>query len=855
MRLFRYILLLLFTFNSLNAQTVISDSTIVEIEDSTKLIQQKDFALKDIVDSRAEDSTVLSMDGNKTYLYNKAEVDYQDIGLQAGYIEIDWKLNTAFASGIIDTAGNIVQKPIFKEGEKEYYTDTIWYNFTSKKARIKKVITQEGDGFLHGDRVKKLENNTFFIKGGSYTTCNYEEPHFRIKTNKTKVISGDKIVTGPAYLEILDVPTPLVLPFGFFPTETRRRSGIIIPTWGNNFERGYFLKDGGYYWAASDFYDLTVKGEIYTMGGWGLTLGSNYNKRYAFNGNFLANYNKIKIGREGFTENGGTFRNSTDFRVAWTHNQDPKARPDLRFTASVNIATGTYFQNTQQQANQVLTSQLNSNIAIQKSWIGKPYSLSVNLGHSQNIQQNTISLTLPKLAFNVNRFTPFKKESRIGESKWYEDIGVNYSFQAENRINTNLDDDIFSEQNLARNARYGAQHISSIQTNMKLFKYWTFSPSINMNNRWYGSRLSYNYIDSTGILDIDTVAGFNNAFDFALRGNLATKVYGQFNYRGKVRAIRHVLTPSIGFNYSPDFSDPVWGYYQTYQADSLGTIRTQSVYNGYLYGTPSKGVNASVNFGIQNTLEMKVKTDRDSSGLKKIKILEGFSVNTSYNAAATEFQWSDISLNARTSALDGLFQFQFSTRLDLYGIDPEGKRVNQSAYQVNGVLFRRTQTTFTTGIQLTPDRLFGGDKKSANQNNNSGQELENKGINMGVGDIDYMRSTDFVDFNVPWNLGMNFNMTWQNQGLVQNKRQSVDINASIELTKSWRIGFRTGYDMVKKDITFTTIDFYRDLHCWQINVFWVPFGFQRSYTIGISAKSNILQDLKLERRRGIGDFE
>jgi hypothetical protein len=338
------------------------------------------------------------------------------------------------------------------------------------------------------------------------------------------------------------------------------------------------------------------------MGGWGLNAGSNYSKRYRFNGNLFMSYNVIQIGREEFLESGGTFQNSRDFNIRWTHNQDPKASPNLRFTASVNLASGTFFQNTQQLANQVLTSQLQSNVSVQKSWQGKPYTLSVNLRHSQNNQQRTYSLTLPQLAFNVNRFFPFKRARQVGSEAWYEKIGMNYSFETQNRINGSLDDNILSEENFRQNASYGATQRSTIQTNVKVFRYLTLTPSVSMENRWYGSRLNYSLDSATNSVRTDTINGFNNVFDFRASANLATKVYGQFNYRGYVKAIRHVMTPTAGLSYRPDFGSDFWGYYQTFATDTNGNTQTRSVYNGYLYGTPGQGVQANVKFSSRSVV-------------------------------------------------------------------------------------------------------------------------------------------------------------------------------------------------------------------------------------------------------------
>lgn len=783
------------------------------------------------------------------YAYNQAVLIYENIKLEAGFIQMDMENKVVFATGFRDSTGAIVQRPIFTEEGKVYRTDTMRYNFETKKAKIKQVITQEGEGFLHGEQVKKIDEKVLYIRNASFTTCSHEHPHFSIQTIKSKIISGDRIITGPAYLEVADVPTPLVLPFGFFPTQAKRASGILIPTYGNNLEQGYFLRDGGFYWAINDYLDATFRGRIFSFGGWGLDGLSNYTKRYRYNGNVALSYNRIIIGKPNF-EPFGRYQDSRDFNFTWTHNQDPKARPDLRFTARVNLASSSYFRNTQQQAQDFLNNNLQSNISLVKTWQGRPYSLSLNLRHSQNNQTKRIDFTLPELAFNVNRFFPFQRSNPVGSPRWYEQIGVNYTLNAQNKVEASTEDVVFTADNIFRNSKHGVRHSVGVSTNFKVFKYFTLSPSASGTLRWYSSRLNRTWNADSNRVEIDSTSGFYQAFDFNTSANLSTKVYGQWNYRGKIRALRHVATPVVGVSYVPDFSGSAWGYYQTYQKDSTGATETRSRYENYLYGTPGNQLQGNVNFRLENTLEMKLASKTDSTGLRKVKLLEGLSFATSYNVAATAFNWAPLSVNARTSMFNNLLNFAYNASFDFYGIDSTGVRVNRSAWEENQQLLRFTRGTFTVGLQFRG--TDGANKKKSSEESSSAPPPPAAGITQG--DENWYTRTDYVDFSAPWSLNINYNLTINKPQLVATKTQSTDVSGDVRLTKNWKVGFRTGYDFEQKDLTYTTFDIYRDLHCWEIRVTWVPFGYQQSYNFGLSVKAPILRDLKLERRRGIGDF-
>lgn len=840
------------------------DSLFIPIDSTRKSAAStpKSFLDFDIV-YNAIDSMPSNLENNTIELYNQAVVEYGEMRIEAGYIRIEFDNSEVFASGLADSTGKMQQKPLFTEAGKTYRADQMRYNFESGKARINKVITQEGEGFLHGERIKKTTGQAFFVKNASYTTCSHEHPHFSIKTPKAKVIPGEKVVTQFAYLELFDIPTPLMIPFGFFPTTEKRKSGIIIPTYGSSQFRGYFLQNGGFYWAASDYFDLSLTGDIYTKGGYGLQASSAYRKRYRYNGNLNVRYNLLRYGLEEFEAFvPGAFDNRSDFSIRWSHSQDPKANPFYRFTANVNIATSQFFQITSIDPSQVLQNRLNSSISFARRWANKPFNLNVALNHSQNNATGDLTLTLPQVNFSVQRLFPFKKEGGIsGKKKWYEEIGITYTMNAKNQIQTNLDAQIFSEDVLLNNSRMGIQHSIPISANYKVFKYFVFNPSINYTERWYPNRLQYAYVDSLNrAAVVDTVQGFFANRNFNTSANLSTKLYGLWRYKGFLRALRHVATPTIGLSFSPDFSDPFWGYYEEVQNDSLGNTTFVNNFSRGVYGSAGTGRSGNINFGVQNTLEAKIRSKDDSTGLKKIKILERLSINGSYNMAAEQFNLSTIRLNASSTIFQNLINLNYNATFDPYFYDEEaGARVNKFSLNEGGPLARVTNQRFTLGTRLDAKRFgkqsaSGGDDKKKSGQDNQGANQAQMGITEG--DIDYYRLPGYVDFDVKWSLNLNYNLSYSNPGgrdpVV---RQSVDLSGDLNLSQGWKVGFRTGYDIEANDFTFTTLDFYRDLHCWNLTCTWVPFGFQQSYVITIRVKSSILQDLKLQRRRGVGDFQ
>ena len=843
------------------AQVVISDTSGLKplSTDSTYTTEietpQGESMLSSKVIYTANDSIVGSPSQGKVFLYNQAYVEYEDIILEAGYIYIDFDKNEVFAEGYEDSSGVVVQKPIFTEGDKKYRSDQMRYNFSSRRAKIKKVITQEGEGFLHGEDVKMMEDRSIYIKNASYTTCSHEHPHFRIMTPKAKVIPGEKVVSQFAYLEIVDVPTPLMVPFGFFPTTQKRKSGIIIPTYGVSEYRGYFLTNGGYYFAGNDYFDVALTGDIYSQGGYGFKAISKYNKRYGYNGNIDIGYNRIRYGEKEFEEFiPGAFDDRSDFRISWRHNQDRKNNPNFYFNANVNIASSNYYKVTSVNPADVLTNTLNSSVGFTQNFSGKPISLNIYGKHSQNNQTNDLTLRLPEVAFNVSRIFPFKRSEKVGPNKWYEEIGINYSLQGVSEIQSKIGANPFSESSLRDSTKSGIRHTVNTSANYKLFKNIVFSPSFRYNSRMYFQRLNYSYEDSTQSVLTDTARGFFYNQDFSTTASFSTKLYGMFRFKGKLRALRHVMTPTVGVSFSPDFSNEIWGQYQEIQTDSLGNTQRFNRYQGGIYGSAGAGRSSTINFGVQNTLEAKVNSKRDSTGLTKVKILERLSLRTSYNVAAEEFNWSPLNLSVSSTAFKRLVNMQYSAIFDFYGYDEElGTRVNEYASSVNGMLLRPTGQTFAMGFSLNSNtfKAKGGKKKDQEREKNVPIEADDLGITSG--DIDYYRRPGYVDFNTPWSLNVNYNINARYAGDISTINQSVSLSGDVQLTDNWKVNFNTGYDLENRGFTPTNFNFYRQLHCWEMICTWVPFGFQQSYTLTIRVSSSILQDLKYERRRGVGD--
>ncbi len=800
--------------------------------------------LKTLVNYHAEDSIPIDVQKNKAYLYNLAHIDYGDVSLDAGYIELDWEKNEVYARGVADSTGKITQLPIFKQGDKTYETDEIRYNFSSSKALIKTVITREGEGYLHGEVIKRQDENTFYIKGTSFTTCNKRHPHFWINAEKAKVIVGDRIITGPANLFVADVPTPIILPFGFFPANEKKASGFIIPTFVQNENKGFGLLNGGYYFSLSDYYDLAITGEVYSRGGWGVTGNTNYRQRYKYSGSLNMRYNHTIIGDPRYQTIDNGYTDSRDFRIRWTHAQDAKARPDLRFSASVDLANPTFNKYNTTSTNDYLQNTTTSTVSLDKKWLGTPFSMAASAYQSQNNITKDFTLSLPKVAFNMSRVFPFQRQNAVGSKRWYEKIGTNYSAATEAQVRANYDSLAADVQTFSNSLRTGMQHTIGVSTSERVLKFFSLNPSVNYVSKWYPSKLNYAYNDSNDLI-VDTISGFAMTNEFNASIDLSTKVYGTFNYRrGKIKAIRHMMTPTVGFSYRPDYSTEFWGSYQTV-TDTAGKEQTLSRYNSYLYGGSSSGKSGLINFNLGNNLEMKVRSDKDSTGERKVKLLDRLNFSTNYNMAATQYQWSNLNMTAQSSILKNKVSLTYIGVFDFYGFDPvTKKRVNKSAYEVNKKLMRNTSSNFSVGMGWQGN--LGGERKK--KENASALGLDDE-------DPDYYKMADYMDFSMPWNIKINYNYQLTKNTLdAVVSTHAITVNAGFDPTANWHAIIGTGYDLVSKEITYTQLNIVRDLHCWELKIMWVPFGFNQSYMIGVNIKANSFKDAKLERKRGQGNY-
>jgi len=830
----------------------IVDDTIIQLADSTVDSKQR-TTLDAMVERNARDSIVQDIKNRKVYMYGDAVINYEEITLKAAYIEVDFTTNQVYAKGVKDSTGKVIGSPEFTEAGQTFKAKEMSYNFNTKKGIIKKVITEDGMGFLHGEKVKKLDDNTINILHGQYTTCNNEEhPHFSFRFKKSKVIPGDKIVTGPAYMEIEGMPTPLGLPFGYFPNKTGQKSGILIPTYGESTHRGFYLENGGYYWYINEYLDFQITGDIYSRGSYAIKPKFRYKKRYKFSGSFDAGYAINVIGLKGAAD----YSKSTDFRIKWTHRQDPKAKPRSTFTANVNIVSSNFVKYNVVDVNDYLSNEFQSSVAYQTNWAGK-YFLTVNASHRQNTKTHAVQVSLPEVTFSVNRFYPLKREG--GKKRFYEDLSISYNLNAKNNIST-FDSLLFTSNSL-NSMQNGIVHKIPINLPLKIFKYFNLSTSLNFTDRMYSQSVRKYWSDDTlftskdtivGYVKIDTVPGFRNSVDFSFSSTLTTKVYGMLKFKkGPLRAIRHVFTPSLGFSYTPDFGSENWGYYNTYQ-DTTGQEIVYSEFEGSLYGSPPGQKSGRFNFNFGNNLEIKVPSKKDTiTGMKKIVLIESLTFNGNYDFARDSMNMSVLTIQGRTKLWKNM-SLMYSSRLDPYAVDAEGNRINKTEWEVNKRLLRLDNTSWNLSLSFKfGDKDFKKKKKEESKNITE-DEMEEI--------ID--NPDNYVDWDIPWSLNVSYNFTYTNSltyinWIKQPERtvvQTLSFNGQINITPKWKFTMRSGWDFTSNQLAYTSINLYRDLHCWEMRFSWIPIGPRQSWNFSINVKASILQDLKLNKKKDFRDI-
>ena len=785
----------------------------------------------------------------KAYLYEKANVDYGDINLTADYMEVNFSNKEVYAYGIADSAGAIPGKPKYKEGEEVFISDTIRYNFETKKGIVKNVTTEFEGSFLHGGTTKIHPNKHVHMINGQFTTCELDHPHFYFQITKAKVIPDDKIVSGPAYLVIEDIVTPIGLPFGFFPNKKGGCSGVIIPNVGNEEARGLFLRDGGYYWAINDYVDLTFLGDIYSKGSWAIGLKSNYKVRYRYNGRLSLNYNKNIFGYEGLPD----YRKQDLFEFIWQYNQDSKARPNSTFSADVNMSSTKYdYNNAYNPANYMSTNK-QSSISYSYNFPNLPFNFVATARHNQNNSSGSIDFNLPDIAFSMNRIYPLKRRVKVGQSAWYEKVGVSYSMNMTNKIRTNEKDFFNIKYDSISN---GIVHRIPISTSFDVLKYTTLTPSFNYNERWYFKTMTKSWeippadtLNPAGILASGYNAGFARCWDYSASLDWRTQVYGMYVFKGdkNIKAIRHVVSPSLSLSYVPDFGKEKYGFYENYnqivynnhtgQYDTI--TRVYSRFEGLPYGGPPSGGSGLLNFNLGNNLEMKLKdkanTNDTVSKDKKLKLLESLAFSTSYNIFADSLKWSPLNINGRTKIT--FLDLSFRATLDPYSIEENAYgqflRVNKFMWQSErkSKLARLTTAYTTIGFSL------------------NSKKIEKKESSLNPYEILYGYPEHYVDFDIPWNLSINYAFNYSKPYETSSIVQTLNFSGDFNLTKKWKISFSSGYDIKRKEVTYTTIDVYRDLHCWEASLHLVPFGSHKSYMFQINVKASELQDLKLTKRR------
>ncbi len=826
-------------------QVQVPDSTMAEkMEDSLGIRISRD-ALPSPVTAEATDSAVLDLKENLFYLYGDARVDYEDLKLNAGQIVYDQSTSTITAQPAFDTSGAIASRPTFTQGAETVTYDSLQYNFKSKRAIIRNARTQYGEGFVISQQVKRNPDQSIFGWRNIYTTCALDTPHFGIHASRIKVVPNKVIASASANIVVEQVPTPVFLPFGLFPISQNQRSGFQIPSYTIEQQRGLGLTNGGYYFHFNDYVDFLLMANIYTKGSWSTSGISSYTKRYRYNGGLSLSYAYNKIG-EDFEPTGSTTR---DFMINWRHQTDPKARPGTNFNASVVVGSSSFYSNNSYNVNQILNNQFTSNISYSKNWIGKPYNLTVGARHSQNTQTGLVDVYLPEVNFYVSQFSPFQRKNAIGAPKWYEKITLGYNFNALNH--TSFYDTTFSLNTFGLNDfRNGIKHTIPVSAAYNVFRFINLSFSTNYSEYWLTER-NFRFYNTT--LDkIDTISnrGFYTARDFNANLQLSTRIYGvKFFKKGKLMGIRHVITPTTGFTYTPDFAAAPFNYYYQTRLDTSRQLVYLSPFSGSVIGVPGMGqygnFASNVNFGLNNNLQIKVRSRNDTSGTgRNITLIDGLSFTTAYNIAADSFNWSPFAISFRTNILEKL-NISANAVYDPYAFDYEtGRAVSRTMWEDGQGLARFRNANIALQANF------------ASKQRGQGTTTDPEGAQRLLQHGGY---ADYVDFKIPWSLNVAYSLGLTNQYSRFSKSdtltytQSLLISGDFNLTERWKITFSSGYDFTYKQLTLTSIDIYRDLHCWQMRLGMIPFGPRKSYNFTLNVKASILQDLKLIRRRDFRD--
>lgn len=841
-------------------------------------VRKSKSALEEPVSYSAKDSITFDYTNSRAHLFGGSQVNYQNLQLTADDISLSLDSSLVHASGRPDSTGAIQGKPLFKQGEDEYEPDRISYNFKTRKAFISNVYTQEGEGFMQSREGKRDSSGVMYVQNGKYTTCDAEHPHFYVSLTRAKMHPGKNVIFGPAYLVVEDVPLPLAIPYGFFPFSSSYKSGFIMPTYGDETTRGFYLRDGGYYFAINDKVDLKVLGEFYTKGSWGLSAQTNYKKRYRFGGNFYFSYQNTKEGEKNMPD----YSVSKSFKLTWSHRQDAKANPTQTFSASVNFATSSYERNN-------LTSMYNpesytqstrtSSVSYSKSFSKVGLTLSGTFNLSQNMRDSSISVTLPTLSISQSRFNPFKRKKAAGKERWYEKIAMSYTGTLANSINTK-EDKLF-HSSLVKDWRNGMRHQVPISASFSVLNYINVTPSFTFTDRMYTHKVMQGWDTERQDVQRDTVYGFYNVYNYNMSISANTKLYGMYRplpwFGGKkIAAIRHVFTPTVSFSYAPDFSQSRFGFYDSYvKTDANGNVSTvrYSPFSGMMYGTVGQGMTGSVTMDVANNIEMKVRTDKDSTGYRKISLIDELGGSLSYNMAAKRRPWSDLNLRARikltkkyTYSMNAVFA-TYAYEKDENGRVYVGDHTEWSrgrfgrfqgtaqniTYSISNETFRKLfgkkHRTTTSDDELDEELDEDEETDPTMQNVDPDRKKGKTGANQeSNGDVD---EDGYLKFSLPWSINIGYGVTIREntQGRFNDKRMrypyklshTLNLSGNIRISEGWNINFSSGYDFNMHKLSMTTASLSRDLHCFQMSCSMVISPYT-SYNFTFACKAGTLAD-------------
>jgi len=862
--------------------TILPDTT---RKDTVKVDTTKnDNVLDAPVKYEAKDSIVFDYGKSRAHLYGESKVNYQNLELDADEIDISIDSSLVYAAGRKDSTGVIQGKPLFKQGADEYEPDKIAYNFKTRKAFVTNVYTQEGEGFMQTIDGKRDSSGVMYIRHGKYTTCDAEHPHFYLSLSRAKMHPGKSVIFGPAHLVVEDVPLPLALPYGFFPFKQKYSSGFIMPTYGDEMNRGFYLRDGGYYFAINDYVDVKLLADIYTKGSWSLSAQSTYRRRYKYNGNLYISYQYTHEGEKNFPDEAI----SKSFKVTWSHRMDAKANPTQSFSASVNFATSSYERNN-------LTSMYNpesytqstrtSSLSYSKSFPNIGLNLSGSFNLSQNMRDSSISVTLPNLTVSLNRFYPFKRKKMVGKERWYEKIAMSYTGNLSNSINTK--ENLLFKSSLIKDWRNGMRHQIPISASFSILKYINVTPSFNFTDRMYSHKVMQSWDQDLQRVNRDTIYGFYNVYNFNMSVSANTKIYGMFYpmpWAGgkKIYAIRHVFTPTVSFSYAPDFSNPSFGFYDSYvKTDANGNVSTVSYspFSGGVYGTVGSGMTGNVSVDISNNIEMKVRSKKDSTGMKKISLIDEFGLNMSYNMAAKVRPLSDLNMRVRlkltknyTFSMNAVFA-TYAYEFDKNGNVRVGEKTEYSqgrfgrfqgmtqniSYTFNNQSFKKLLGLFSKSHRSLNTDTEDDEDDDEYDEDDTDPEMQNvdperKRGRMGGKDSEKSGEIDedgYLKFSMPWNLSVSYGITMRENtsAPINPKRmrypykftQTLNFSGSVRISEGWNINFSSGYDFNYKKLSMTTASLSRDLHCFAMSASVVVYPYT-SYNFTFACKAGTLAD-------------